>query len=91
MTVSRNGEPSPEQIARENRRRLAREDGARALNDVAETAVAVRKNMAKLRALRLARDAQERLDLPPGARKIRKAAKARIAVRPEKVGPNRSE
>jgi len=68
VTVRKNGEPSPEQIARENRRRLAREDGARASNAAAEEAVAVRKNMTKLRELRLARDALERLNLLPGAR-----------------------
>jgi hypothetical protein len=50
--------PSPEQVARLERQRLAAEDGSKALKEVAERAVAVRENMARLRALRLAREAK---------------------------------
>jgi hypothetical protein len=49
--------PSPEQAARLERQRLAAEDGAKALQEVAERSVAVRENMARLRALRLAKEA----------------------------------
>ena len=49
--------PSPEQTARLERQRLAAEDGAKALQEVAERSVAVRENMARLRALRLAKEA----------------------------------
>jgi len=51
--------PSAEQIAKINRQRLAREDGARALEDAAKQATAVRKNMARLRELRLTREVEE--------------------------------
>ena len=50
--------PSPEQAARLERQRLAAEDGAKALQEVAERSVAVRENMARLRALRLAKEAE---------------------------------
>ena len=40
------------------RKRLAAEDGAKALEEVAKKAVDVRVNMARLRALRLAKEAQ---------------------------------
>jgi hypothetical protein len=57
--VKRDDGPSPEQIAKSNRQRTAREDGARALEEVARQAAAVRKNMARLRELRLTREAAE--------------------------------
>jgi len=41
------------------RKRLAAEEGAKALEEVAKKAVDVRANMARLRALRLAKEAQE--------------------------------
>jgi hypothetical protein len=50
-------DPSPQQIARMNRQRLAAEEGARAMADVAKQASDVRKNMARLRDLRLAKEA----------------------------------
>jgi hypothetical protein len=46
-------------VARLERQRLAAEDGAKALEEVAKKAVDVRTNMARLRELRLAKDAQE--------------------------------
>jgi hypothetical protein len=50
--------PSPEQAARLERKRLAAEDGSKALQEAAEHSVAVRENMARLRALRLAKEAE---------------------------------
>ena len=47
-----------EQIAKENRLRLFRQDGARAMEDAADEAVVVRKNMERLRELRLAKEAE---------------------------------
>ena len=44
-------------IARANRLRLAAEEGARAMGEVAKEAIALRKNMARLRELRLAKEA----------------------------------
>jgi hypothetical protein len=40
------------------RKRVAADEGAKALQDVADRAAAVRENMARLRDLRLAREAQ---------------------------------
>ena len=49
------------------RKRLAAEDGAKALEEVAKKAVDVRANMARLRALRLAKEAQEaRMEISTG-------------------------
>jgi hypothetical protein len=46
-------------LARANRLRLAAEEGARAMEEVTKEAIAVRKNMARLRELRLAKEADE--------------------------------
>lgn len=50
---------SPEQVARANRLRLAKEEGARATEDAQREAINVRKNMARLRELRLAKEADK--------------------------------
>ena len=50
--------PTDEKIAKENRLRLFREEGERAMKKAAEDAIAVRKNMARLRELRLAKEAE---------------------------------
>jgi hypothetical protein len=64
-----------EKIARENRQRLFREEGARAMEDVTNDAVAIRKNMARLRELRLAKEAEA----PPiEAKPVKPAKKKRI-------------
>jgi hypothetical protein len=59
MVDRKSSEPPPERIARANRQRLAMEEGARAMADVEQKAVAVRKNMERLRALRQAKEADE--------------------------------
>ena len=46
-------------LARANRLRLAAEESARAKEEVTQEAIAVRKNMARLRELRLAKEADE--------------------------------
>ena len=46
-------------VARLERQRLAAEDGAKALEEVAKKAADLRTNMARLRELRLAKEAQE--------------------------------
>jgi hypothetical protein len=46
-------------VDRLTRQRLAAEDGAKALEEVAKKAADVRANMARLRELRLAKEAQE--------------------------------
>ena len=59
MVNRKSDEPSPVSIARANRQRLAKEEGVRAMADVEKSAMAVRKNMERLRALREAKEAQE--------------------------------
>jgi len=59
MVDRKSSEPSPESIARANRRRIAMEEGARAMADVEQKAVAVRKNRERLRALREAKEADD--------------------------------
>jgi hypothetical protein len=69
---------SPEQIAKANRVRLAKEEGVRAMEDAQRDAVDVRKNMARLRGLRLAKEADVvRQQIAAGA-----AAKAKPKRRP---------
>jgi hypothetical protein len=54
-------------LARANRLRLAAEESARAMEEVTKEAVAVRKNMARLRELRLAKEADAiRQQIPAG-------------------------
>jgi hypothetical protein len=59
MSARKSAEPSPEGIARSNRKRLAAEEGARALADVEKQAVAVRANMTRLREMREAKEAAD--------------------------------
>jgi hypothetical protein len=51
-------DPSPEQLAKLNRNRLWRDEAARAKEEAEDKATAVRENMARLRALRLAKEAE---------------------------------
>jgi hypothetical protein len=70
-------ESSPGSIARANRQRLAAEEGVRAMADVEQKAIAVRKNMERLRVLREAREVEEKKNpVAPAvaAKKKRKAA-----------------
>lgn len=59
MSARKSAEPSPDSIARFNRKRLAAEEGARALADVERQAIDVRKNMARLRELRETKEAAD--------------------------------
>lgn len=80
MADKKAAEPSPESIARANRQRLAMEEGARAMADVERRAVAIRKNMERLRALREAKEAEEAstpVALPVTAGKKRKKTPSR--------------
>lgn len=47
-----------QKIAKENRLRLFKDEGQRAMKHVAEDAIAVRRNMARLRELRLEKEAE---------------------------------
>lgn len=77
MSKNLNKPQSPEQIARAEKQRVARVEGAKAMIDVDKDAIAIRKNMERLRALRLAREAEEAeaaANAPPPAPKKKKAA-----------------
>ena len=78
MTAKRPAELSSEAIARSDRKRLAAEEGARALADVEKQAIEVRKNMARLREVREAKEAadavlQAALPAPPPKKRPRKS------------------
>ena len=76
MTGKKSAAPSPESIARANRQRLAHEEGLRAMADAERDAVAVRKNMERLRALRQAKEAEaQQGDPAPIAAAARKRTK----------------
>jgi len=78
MAVKKPAEPSPESIARAARQRLALEEGAQAMAEVKQKAVAVRKNMERLRELRLAREAQEvRTEISAGNQPAKPKSKRR--------------
>jgi len=55
--MNKPGDQSPSQTARANRMRLAAEESARVIEEAAKEADAIRKNMARLRELRLAKEA----------------------------------
>jgi hypothetical protein len=73
MSAKKVAEPSPESIARSDRKRLAEEEGARALADVERQAIEVRANMTRLREAREAKEAADaalqRTSPAPAARK----------------------
>jgi hypothetical protein len=64
MTSKKSSAPSPESIARANRQRIAAEEGLQAMAEVERQALAVRKNMQRLRALREAKAAEAPSDEP---------------------------
>jgi len=77
MADRKSTEPSPKSIVRADRQRLALEEGARAMADIERHAIALRKNMERLRALREAKEAEEastQAALPPTSAKKRKRA-----------------
>jgi len=63
MSSNKSVEPNPKTVARAERQRLAQEEGARAMADVARRAIEVRQNMQRLRALREAKDLREAKNL----------------------------
>ena len=77
--VAKKAEPSPEGLARAKRQRIAMEDGAKAMVESDQRNAAVRKNMERLRALRLAKEAEEaeaKAAAPAPAKAKRKARAA---------------
>ena len=79
MVDRKSAEPSPVSIARANRQRLAQEEGVRAMADVEKSAVAVRKNMERLRALRQAKEAEDASALPAVTEIPKKKRKKAVA------------
>jgi hypothetical protein len=71
---------SPEQIAKANRLRLAKEEGVRAMEDAQREAISVRKNMARLRELRLAKEAAPARDRTGCKGETEKAIKMKQAA-----------
>ncbi|MEH6951209.1 hypothetical protein V4R08_07650 [Nitrobacter sp. NHB1] len=71
--------PSPSQLARNERMRLAAIEGAKARSDIEARDVAVRKNMERLRALRMAKEAEEAAQPKPVKAPARKKAAAKRA------------
>jgi hypothetical protein len=83
MTARKQTDPSPESLARAHRQRIAAEDGARAIADVERQAIAIRKNMDRLRALREAKEADAARELaenPPEAAKPKTAKRVKKAA-----------
>jgi hypothetical protein len=68
---------TPSQIARGNRQRLAAEDGAKAIAEINKSDAAVRKNMLRLRELRLAKEASAPAEVPAVKKSKPKSAKAK--------------
>ncbi|WP_084801026.1 transcriptional regulator [Bradyrhizobium sp. Tv2a-2] len=79
MADKKSAEPSPESIARAERRRVALEEGARAMADIERDAVAARKNMERLRALREAKEAGEARAGAMGATAFRTGRKKKVS------------
>ncbi|SFN02927.1 hypothetical protein SAMN05216573_107100 [Bradyrhizobium sp. Rc3b] len=77
MITKKTAELSPESVARFERKRLAAEEGARALADVQRRGIEVRKNMARLREAREAKEAEEARLTPEPTLKKRSKKQAR--------------
>lgn len=71
--------PSPSTLARIERMRIAAEEGAEARAEVQARDVAVRKNMERLRALRLAREAEDAARPKPAAAAKRRKTRSKTA------------
>jgi hypothetical protein len=77
--VAKKAEPSPEGLARAKRQRIAMEDGAKAMVEFDQRNAAVRKNMERLRALRLAKEAEEAEAKAAAPAPVKAKRKARAA------------
>ncbi|MGC2084670.1 MAG: transcriptional regulator [Bradyrhizobium sp.] len=59
MSTKKSAEPSPQSVARAERQRVAKEEGAQAMAEAERRSVELRQNMQRLRALREAKQADE--------------------------------
>jgi len=64
MTTKRSDAPSPVGVARAQQQRLAAEERTRVMAEAEQNAASVRKNMNRLRTLRLAKEAEDALAPP---------------------------
>ncbi|HEX7881294.1 MAG TPA: hypothetical protein VF499_00970 [Afipia sp.] len=71
---------TPEQLARLEKQRVAKIEGAQALAQVDKEYVDVRKNMERLKALRLAKEAHDAANPAPVEPKKKKAVPKKLAV-----------
>jgi hypothetical protein len=71
---------TPEQLARLEKQRVAKIEGAQALAQVDKEYADVRKNMERLKALRLAKEAHDAANPVPVEPKRKKAAPKKLAV-----------
>ena len=76
--MSKSNKPqTDQQIARAEKQRVARTEGAKVMAELDKDAIAIRKNMERLRALRLAKEAEEaeaaKNAPPPAPKKVKKA------------------
>lgn len=88
MTSKSLKQQTPEQLARLEKQRAAKIEGAIALAEVEKESVAIRENMERLRALRLAKEAEDALK-PPVIAEKKTAPKKPVKVAqsaPETVG-----
>ncbi|RJF68616.1 transcriptional regulator [Rhodopseudomonas palustris] len=78
MVDKNDTERSPTSIERARKKQLAQEEGSRMMAQFQQEAVAVRKNMERLRALRLAKEseAEAQADSEPAAPKKKARKKA---------------
>jgi hypothetical protein len=74
--MSKTKSQTPEQAARAEKQRVARVEGDKAIADYEKDAIAIRKNMERLRELRLAKEAEEAAKAPAPTAKKAKAVKA---------------
>lgn len=69
MVGKNDTERSPTSIERARKKQLAQEEGSRMMAQFQQESVAVRKNMERLRALRLAKEADADAEAAPVAKK----------------------
>jgi hypothetical protein len=74
MTTKRSEAPSPVAAARAQQQRMAAEERTKVMAEAEQNAASVRKNMDRLRTLRLAKEAEDAL-LPPVVAPPKKRAK----------------
>lgn len=83
---------SPAHLARLEKRKIASEEGAQALAEQEARAVAVRQNMERLKALRLAKEAEEAKRAPaPTAKRAKGKAGARSGSGKQESGKSGSK